>query len=81
MKPVIPPLPLLLIPMLYLPGAPHPTLEGGERWTNGPDAAHVLGQVDFTSSEVGTGEADRLELPWGVAVDPVSGKVFVAETG
>lgn len=53
----------------------------GERWTDGPEAERVLGQVDFVSSDEGTGEDDRLDSPWGIAIDPVSGKVFVAEPG
>lgn len=53
----------------------------GERWTDGPEAERVLGQADFVSNIEGTGEADRLDGPWGIAIDPVSGKVFVAESG
>lgn len=53
----------------------------GERWTDGPDAERVLGQDDFVSSVEGSGESNRFDGPWGVAIDPVSGKVFVADNG
>lgn len=81
MKTVIPLLRSILIPLLFLTGVFPRIVEGGERWSDGPDAGLVLGQVDFTSNVEGMGEPDQLSGPWGVAIDPVSGKVFVAETG
>ena len=46
--------------------------------TNGQDADGVLGQSDFTSNSTGT-SASSMENPRGVAIDPSTGKVFVAD--
>jgi DNA-binding beta-propeller fold protein YncE len=48
--------------------------------SNGQDASLVLGQATFTSGATGT-TASTMNAPRGVAVDPVSGKVFVVESG
>src|SRR6476469_4344861 len=47
-------------------------------FTNGQAASLVLGQPDFTSSPQAT-TASRMDQPTGVAIDPTSGKVFVAD--
>src|SRR6059036_564201 len=49
-------------------------------FTNGQAASLVLGQADFTSSAFVT-TASGMSSPEGVAVDPTSGKVFVADSG
>jgi DNA-binding beta-propeller fold protein YncE len=49
-------------------------------FTNGQAASLVLGQPDFTSSAFVT-TASGMSLPTGVAVDPTSGKLFVADSG
>jgi len=41
-------------------------------------ASGVLGQIDFTSSTSGT-TSSKLNAPSGVAVDPTTGKLFVAD--
>jgi sugar lactone lactonase YvrE len=41
----------------------------------------VLGQVNFTSSNGTSGLANRFQNPEGVATDPTTGKVFVADSG
>ena len=46
---------------------------------DGAAADGVLGQADFTSN-ASTVTANRLHLPDGVAVDPTTGKVFVADS-
>ncbi|HEU4328162.1 MAG TPA: NHL repeat-containing protein [Roseiflexaceae bacterium] len=60
----------LVLGMLWVP------LAGA--FTNGQAAALVLGQPDFISD--GYANASRLYGPGGVAVDPVSGAVFVADS-
>lgn len=58
-----------------------PTLgSAGTRWIDGTPAIRVIGQADFVSN-TGTNTVDRLRFPEDVAIDPVSGKVFVADTG
>jgi sugar lactone lactonase YvrE len=47
--------------------------------TNDQAATLVLGQPDFTSGAIQTSQAGMM-YPQGVAVDPTSGKVFVADT-
>jgi DNA-binding beta-propeller fold protein YncE len=49
-------------------------------FTNGQAASLVLGQPNFTSNAFTT-TASGMSLPYGVAVDPTSGKVFVADSG
>jgi sugar lactone lactonase YvrE len=49
-------------------------------WTNGQSANVVLGQTVFTSNGVNTTNA-AMYLPYGVAVDPTTGKVFVSDLG
>ncbi|MBK9291032.1 MAG: T9SS type A sorting domain-containing protein [Bacteroidetes bacterium] len=46
--------------------------------SNNPQAVSVVGQENFTSGSSGL-SASKLNGPNGVAVDPVSGKVFVAD--
>ena len=48
-------------------------------FANGQGASVVLGQADFTSSAQAT-TTSAMYNPFGVAVDPTSGKVFVADT-
>ena len=45
---------------------------------NNMPASGVLGQIDFTSSTSGT-TSSKLNAPSGVAVDPTTGKLFVAD--
>jgi sugar lactone lactonase YvrE len=47
-------------------------------WTNSQAADGVLGQVDFTSTISGT-SASAFDNPFGVAVDPTTGKLFVSD--
>jgi sugar lactone lactonase YvrE len=47
-------------------------------YTNNQAADRVLGQSDFTSAL--TGGVNQFQGPGGIAIDPVSGKVFVADT-
>lgn len=47
-------------------------------WTNGQAATRVLGQADFTSNTAGT-TASTMRHPGDVAVDPTTGKVFIAD--
>lgn len=51
----------------------------GEEWTSGPEAQLVLGQMEFTDNNIGSDEFG-LDGPWDVAVDPNTGKIFVADT-
>jgi sugar lactone lactonase YvrE len=39
----------------------------------------VLGQPDFTTYLAGTPSASRMTAPYGVAVDPTTGKIFVCD--
>jgi DNA-binding beta-propeller fold protein YncE len=48
------------------------------QWTNGQAADLVLGQRDFTSNSGGRG-ADSLKGPNAIAIDPATGKLFVAD--
>ena len=45
---------------------------------NGQPASLVLGQPDFTSNTAAL-TASGMNVPFGVAIDPISGKVFVAD--
>lgn len=47
--------------------------------TNGMAASLVLGQPDFTTNTTAT-SAEGMRGPFGVAVDPTTGKVFVTDT-
>jgi len=47
-------------------------------WSNGQAATLVLGQPDFTSNG-GSMTQTGMNTPYGVAVDPISGKVFVSD--
>lgn len=48
------------------------------QWSNGRKPNAVLGQSDFTSGSDGL-SARKLDFPHDVAIDPTSGKVFVAD--
>jgi len=57
----------------YLPQHAH-----AQSWANGQAASFVIGQTGFglnASSVTATG----LNQPWGVVIDPVTGKVFVSD--
>lgn len=47
--------------------------------TDGEPAIHVLGQEDFTSNETGAGP-DKLNSPFDLAYDPVTQRLFVADS-
>ena len=47
----------------------------------GQAADAVLGQPDFTTTTATSGQPNRFRLPEGVAWDPATGKVFVADYG
>ncbi len=47
-------------------------------FANYQSAVNVLGQPDFTTANFGT-QADKLNLPNGVAVDQTTGKIYVAD--
>jgi len=63
--------------LLLLAGLCAPFLSA-DQFVNGQAADRVLGQSDFTSTSGGT-SATKFNRPQGVAVDPTTGKVFVAE--
>lgn len=48
-------------------------------WANGQTATVVLGQNNFTSTIPGTTDS-TMRCPFGVTIDPTTGKVFVAES-
>lgn len=48
------------------------------QWSNGQAAVNILGQADFTTSNSGSGAANFFS-PYGVVVDPATGKIFVSE--
>lgn len=50
----------------------------GERWAFSPDAVRVIGQPDFVSNDPVIGPTST-GSPSDVAVDPTTGKVFVAD--
>ncbi|HEY8899439.1 MAG TPA: NHL repeat-containing protein [Chthoniobacterales bacterium] len=51
------------------------------QFTNGQNAAHVWGQPNFTASATAANPTDgTLATPSGIAVDPTTGKFFVADT-
>jgi hypothetical protein len=55
------------------------THTGGEAFARVPNKATlVLGQLDFTSGNAGTTSAS-MDFVESIAVDPTTGKVFVAE--
>jgi DNA-binding beta-propeller fold protein YncE len=56
-----------------------PPASAGERWVNQMNASLVLGQADF-DSDVVSPTSSGMNNPWDVAIDPTSGKVFVADT-
>ncbi len=72
---------LLFSAILLILAAPRSGLSIGP-WTNGQAANLVLGHPDFTTGNdyLGIG-ADEMYRPTSVAVDPTTGKVFVADSG
>ncbi|MGR0481752.1 MAG: InlB B-repeat-containing protein [Candidatus Electronema sp. V4] len=74
---------LAIAAMLLLLTAPRSGFSLGP-WTNGQAANLVLGQPDFTTARNCDIEecngADRMYGPQSVAVDPTTGKVFVADS-
>jgi DNA-binding beta-propeller fold protein YncE len=56
------------------------SMTGRAQWINGQNADLVLGQKDFTGNTPGLA-ADSLTYPVGVAIDPTTGKLFVADIG
>ena len=57
----------------------HFTWKGGPTWDDMRPADLVLGQADFDGGDPGTTQ-DTLNLPYAMAVDPITGAVFVADT-
>lgn len=51
------------------------------QFTSSPAADLVLGQANFTTNTVPSTTQSSMSNPSGVAVDPVSGKVFVSQYG
>lgn len=56
-----------------------PIADAGGFWINNQPAALVLGQSNFTNSSNGT-TASTLRGPFGAAVDPTTGKLFLADS-
>jgi len=54
---------------------------GAQAFSNGQAADLVLGQATFTTDESFPTNARSMKRPAGVAVDPTTGKVFVAQYG
>ncbi len=58
-----------------------PALSGHAAFTNNQTAVSVLGQPDFTSiTAPGNATAASIENPEGTVVDPVTGKLFIADS-
>jgi sugar lactone lactonase YvrE len=58
-------------------------VDAGANWTDGKAAAGVLGQPDFVSGQVnqgGTLGPATMNRPQGVARDPLTGKIFIADS-
>lgn len=58
-------------------------VDAGANWTDGKAAAGVLGQPDFVSGQVnqgGTVGPATMNRPQGVARDPLTGKIFIADS-
>ncbi len=49
-----------------------------DRFVSGQAADGVVGQLNFTTNAPGSGDR-QFNLPWGVAIDPTTGKFFVAD--
>jgi sugar lactone lactonase YvrE len=59
-------------------------IDATANWTDGKGAAGVLGQPDFISGQVnqgGTLGPATMNRPQGVARDPLTGKIFIADSG
>jgi hypothetical protein len=65
-------LPLVVFALLAL--LFQPLVHAAPTYTNGQDATLVLGQTDFDNQFTA-----RMEQPFDVAIDPLNGKVFVAD--
>jgi DNA-binding beta-propeller fold protein YncE len=63
-----------VVALLFLVVQPMATAQ----WVNGQNADLVLGQASFESSAFGLA-VDSLHAPTGIAIDQVSGKLFVAD--
>ncbi|NBD34676.1 MAG: hypothetical protein GVY30_01600, partial [Chloroflexi bacterium] len=57
----------------------NPVYAQGPTWDDTRPADLVLGQPDFATGDAGTSPT-ALQSPYAVAVDPTTGKVFVADT-
>jgi sugar lactone lactonase YvrE/lysophospholipase L1-like esterase len=66
--------PFITLLILVLLAAPHASAQ----WSNGKTADLVLGQADFVSRNSGT-DASHFNGPNGIAIDPVSRKLFVVD--
>jgi sugar lactone lactonase YvrE len=62
----------------HSPAAPRAGLVSASAFTDGQAASLVLGQADFTSSG-GATSASGMFVPDSVAIDPTTGKLFVAD--
>ncbi len=51
------------------------------QWTTGQSAVSVLGQPSFTSNTLNAVSNNRFFNPSGIAIDKITGKVFVADFG
>jgi sugar lactone lactonase YvrE len=71
----------MIIPLvLFLVFGIAPSPARADRFVTGQAAASVLGQTDFNSGSSGNAP-HRFQNPESVAIDPVTGKVFVADSG
>lgn len=70
---------ILAANLALLAGSLSSPLSAGELWVNQRDASLVLGQADFDTAAEVTSQAGMND-PWDVAVDPTTGKVFVADS-
>ncbi|MFY8001585.1 MAG: FG-GAP-like repeat-containing protein, partial [Candidatus Kapaibacteriota bacterium] len=62
---------LVLVSFLY-------TFSLQAQWTNGQDAAYVLGQSIFTTSVAGTTQ-EQMSGPGGIAIDATNNKLYVVD--
>lgn len=69
-----------LLVIAFAVGVSFPLRAAGDFPTNQP-ATSVLGQPDFQTTAITSGLANRFSGPQGVAVDPTTGNVFIADTG
>jgi len=57
-----------------------PSVRAGTKWVSGIEAQRVLGQIDFISAE-SENSISRIRFPEAIAIDPTTGKLFIADTG